>query len=223
MPDGSCRVLEPHTLFLRNPEIPHTTRFFAGDPFLELFFVFDKATSFLLTESVMLGDRPLVLSLQSEPWVLARLVSVVRRMNLPEYEAPTFSLLVEVLQTVENAYLTVDTGPVDPWEAVVSQAARDMEDHPSARVNLPEMATRLGSSYTAFRRAFKALRGISPGRYQIQCRIQKACRLLRDHSIPEVAEILQYADQFTFSRQFKQYVGLAPKHFQEKLLHRREF
>lgn len=217
--NGPAWPLKANSLFLRNPQVPHTTHFYPHTHFQELFIVFDKFTSQLLTETVILGNRPLVANLDSEPWVLPRLANLVHRMNRPDYEAPTLPLMLEILQTVDDAYHAVCSGDSDHWDVIISHAARAIADHPQGRTDLERLAAQHNVSYTAFRRAFKELRGVAPGRFQIQCRIQKACRLLRHHPIAEVAEALAYADQFTFSRQFKKYVGVAPKHFQHKLTH----
>ncbi len=85
-------------------------------------------------------------------------------------------------------------------------------------LSLEDMFDDLGLSYSRLRNLFRSTYGISPGDYRIQVRIEQACALLettRD-SIQEIADQLGYTDAFTFSKQFKQRIGVAPNHFRNR-------
>jgi AraC-like DNA-binding protein len=73
----------------------------------------------------------------------------------------------------------------------------------------------IGVSYPRLRNLFSETYGISLGNYRIQVRVEQACALLEtsSKSIQEIADQLGYADAFTFSKQFKQRIGVAPKLF----------
>ena len=80
-----------------------------------------------------------------------------------------------------------------------------------------EEARKLGVSYAHFRRLFRDFFGVPPGAYLLESRIQQAAVLLA-HTRAPVADIAQecgFADEFYFSRIFKKYRRMAPKHYRE--------
>jgi len=83
---------------------------------------------------------------------------------------------------------------------------------------LEETLDGLGLSYSRLRNLFRSTYGISPGDYRIQVRIEQACALLETtrHSIQQIADLLGYTDAFTFSKQFKKRIGVAPHHFRKR-------
>lgn len=101
------------------------------------------------------------------------------------------------------------------YRAVVAEACARLQQ-PGARVHLPNLARDLGLGYELFRKVFQQDMGISPGAYQIRQRMNQACHLLTDPqvSIRTVSEQLGYPDVYTFSKQFKLLVGMAPREFQ---------
>lgn len=70
-------------------------------------------------------------------------------------------------------------------------------------------------SYSRLRTLFKEAYGTSPGIYRIQVRLNRACALLDTTSLPisEISEVLGYADAFSFSKQFKQRIGVTPSRY----------
>ena len=60
-------------------------------------------------------------------------------------------------------------------------------------------------------RSLKAEVGLTPHQFQIQNRIRKAQRLIREaNTITKVALTTGFCDQSHFIKQFKKYVGLPP-------------
>lgn len=68
-----------------------------------------------------------------------------------------------------------------------------------------------------FIRKFKATIGMSPGQYITQARMRKSVELITDTNIKihEIAKMMGYADQYSFSKAFKKYYGEAPLHFRK--------
>jgi AraC-like DNA-binding protein len=58
-------------------------------------------------------------------------------------------------------------------------------------------------------------------RYRTACRINRACTLLSDGSLAnkKIAEKLGFANEFHFSRRFKQFPGQSPTEFRRSLAH----
>lgn len=96
---------------------------------------------------------------------------------------------------------------------LIEEARRLLDADLYQRINLAQVAAKLGIDYHRFRRLFTQTIGISPGQYRIQRRIALARRLLmqRHLSVSEVARELGYPDPFVFSRQFKRVTGMTPR------------
>lgn len=81
-------------------------------------------------------------------------------------------------------------------------------------VSYEKIAESFGLTYETFRKKFKTYMGVSPLQFRLSVKFQYAQRMLSEgSSITYVAQETGYADAFTFSRQFKKYVGKPPKAF----------
>lgn len=81
------------------------------------------------------------------------------------------------------------------------------------------VARALKLGYDSFRKRFAAINGMSPARFQMLRRIELACTLLREGALPikEIAERTGFADEFHFSKRFRQIVGQPPGRFRESV------
>lgn len=94
------------------------------------------------------------------------------------------------------------------------KACAILSERVDEKVLLPDIAKEMGMSYRSFRRLFESILGISPGQYLIKLRIERAKDLLESGKAPrEVAELLNYPDVYTFSRQFKRFSGISPAQY----------
>lgn len=83
----------------------------------------------------------------------------------------------------------------------------------------PEVVARsLKLGYDTFRKSFAAATGMAPARFQMLRRIEHACTLLRNDSLPlkSIAERTGFADEFHFSKRFRQIVGQPPGRFRKQ-------
>lgn len=105
----------------------------------------------------------------------------------------------------------------DPAAAMISEACSLLSRRLDQRISIPAIATQFDLSYERFRKVFRRQMGLSPGEYRIRRRIDRARVLLVQErlSVSAVAEDLGYKDPFTFSRQFKQIVGISPQKFRQ--------
>jgi AraC-like DNA-binding protein len=110
-----------------------------------------------------------------------------------------------------------DAGPEAAEEAAdpIAQACRMLEADLAAREPLPRIAERVGLGYERFRHRFAREAGTSPARYRDAHRIQAACELLRGTALThrQIAHMLGYADEFHFSKRFRQATGRSPRAF----------
>ena len=88
---------------------------------------------------------------------------------------------------------------------------------------LPELAHRLGVSYTWFRRMFVHHTGLSPHQYRIQIKLGRARTLLSETAltVKEVAFRCGFESEHYFSRLFKRKTGVAPREWRQSFSGRR--
>lgn len=96
--------------------------------------------------------------------------------------------------------------------AAVSRVIEHVARHLDSPLHLEELAALAGLSVFQLDQRIRSLFGVSAGQYVIRARIERACDLLRHAQDPisEVALACGYADQASFTRQFRKSVGLTP-------------
>ncbi|NLO72806.1 MAG: helix-turn-helix transcriptional regulator [candidate division WS1 bacterium] len=98
--------------------------------------------------------------------------------------------------------------------SLAAQAQALMARHLSAPLSLAELARRLNVSPSTLSHRFREQTGLSPGLAQRQTRIAAARQLLANGgSVAETSQQLGFANQFHFSRLFRQVEGLPPAEF----------
>lgn len=95
---------------------------------------------------------------------------------------------------------------------------RHIESHFTETLSMKKLAWSIGLSSTHFNRRFQALLRMSPSRYVLTLRVQKAQRLLTltAHSIVEVALRSGFYDQSHFTRKFRMATGMTPKAYRRR-------
>jgi len=93
---------------------------------------------------------------------------------------------------------------------------RRVTEYMQAKIDSPlrtaELAAISRLSYSHFCRAFKGSTGLSPYRWHLKSRVERACVLLTetDLSVAEVAYNMGFSDQSHFTRTFTKIVGASP-------------
>lgn len=105
-------------------------------------------------------------------------------------------------------------------ENVIDKVVNQIRGFPQKPFDLKETARLHGMSEATFRRCWKAAVGESPRRFVEKLRMQEACRLLVETSLPinDVAHQLGFADELYFSRRFRSLMGLPPRSYRRKHL-----
>jgi AraC-like DNA-binding protein len=96
--------------------------------------------------------------------------------------------------------------------AAVSRVVEHVTQHLGSPLHLEDLAALAGLSVFQLDQRIRGLYGVTAGQYVLRARIEQACHRLR-HSLDPISEIALdcgYADQASFTRQFRKSVGLTP-------------
>jgi len=214
---NGSKVVGPGELFFLFPEIAH--RYGAkrgGSGWDEFYVVFEGPVFDLWRRVGLLDPRRSFLSLEPVSYWTKRLQSC---LAAPGLDGDRASLMRVVrLQEVLWEALSADEWRTDepPW---LREACSRLADPEERRVGLKGMARHLGVSFETFRKGFRAVTGKPPARYRAEKLVEEAARLLArgQWSSKEIAERLGFADEFHFSKRFKQVVGVPPREFRRRM------
>ncbi|WP_244297380.1 helix-turn-helix domain-containing protein [Brevibacillus antibioticus] len=120
-----------------------------------------------------------------------------------------FQQLLHLIWSHAERQATVETS------SVVDQTISYMHANYAEPISLDDLANRAGFTPRYYTEVFKKKVGKSPIEYLTSCRMEHAKTLLRESNkrLREVARLVGYADEFYFSRRFKQQVGVSPTVF----------
>ncbi|APY11610.1 hypothetical protein BWZ22_10310 [Seonamhaeicola sp. S2-3] len=107
---------------------------------------------------------------------------------------------------------------LDDLNSMISRAKSIMYKNINSSINLIEIASDLGVSYSKFRIDFKKQTGVSPLQYHLLLKIEKSKELLlnSNKSQKEIAFELGFESHHYFNRLFKKKTNLTPKQFRLK-------
>jgi transcriptional regulator GlxA family with amidase domain len=93
-----------------------------------------------------------------------------------------------------------------------------IESHVAERISLPELAEIAGLCDSHFSRAFKQSVGVSPHRYIVQRRVERAVALIEqtDRTLGDIALDVGFFDQSHFTRLFAEVFGETPSSFRQR-------
>ena len=102
--------------------------------------------------------------------------------------------------------------------AALSGCIEHIHRHLDEPPRLPALAAMAGMSIYQFDQRIRALFRLSAGQYLVKVRIDAACERLRHGAQPisRIALDCGYSDQSSFSRQFRQTVGMSPLAYRRK-------
>ena len=143
------------------------------------------------------------------------LVDFEQIMQLCRQQPPGFQIQLGtiVLQLLAHMHTSEINLRTNQSESEIVQTARSiMTLHVDDSIEVEQIAGELGLEYTHFLDIFKHYTGLTPYKYFLQLRIQRAKELLETPglSIKEVSGIMNFENQYYFSRIFKKKTGYAP-------------
>lgn len=214
MSNGKAFPLGPGTLYHSLGYPGAEVEFETQQSVTEIFLVLDAGTAGNLRRLSVLNDEPVV-QVGCDPAILNGFRRLRSVCELSYHQMTKRRILSELLQFLQLIYdPAVPASGVDSMSRALVNAARQLREDSTGSLTIPEVAAACGISYTSLRRAFVLHMGISPVRFRLYHRMRHAALLLRGHTVSEVAALLEYADPFVFSAQFKRVFGMPPKTFQ---------
>lgn len=124
-------------------------------------------------------------------------------------EARSRAVVTELLHELkERGGLAEPGATYDAYKLVKAY----MEQHYDQPLKIKELCERFGISESFFRKLFVKYNGCSPKQHMTQIRYEQATRLLTYTHEPlrTIAEACGFADEYHFSKRFKQKYGVAP-------------
>ncbi len=102
-------------------------------------------------------------------------------------------------------------------KVMLKQAIEYIDAHLGENLSLKAMADTLHISQYHFCRLFKQSTGMSPHRYLMQQRIERAKQLLKqpELTVTHIAYKCGFANQSHFARYFRRYTGVSPTQFRQ--------
>ena len=154
-----------------------------------------------------------VVRVRDEDLLLGAFSSVIDAIHAgrPALQQVAAGATLYILSLLYSALQPGQEGRQDVTRAI-HEAMRRMADPTQETPPLPELARRLGVSYTWFRRTFVHHTGLSPHQYRLQLRVGRARALLSETSltVKEVAFRSGFESEHYFCRLFKRKTGVAP-------------
>lgn len=97
-------------------------------------------------------------------------------------------------------------------EVALDEIIRMIQHEPGLRWNVDTLAHQAHLSRAQFVRRFRAVAGLSPVRFMIHARLERARQLIQETNmtLEQIAAALGYTDVGFFCRQYKHYAGSAP-------------
>ncbi|WP_454651123.1 GlxA family transcriptional regulator [Bradyrhizobium liaoningense] len=143
---------------------------------------------------------------------LLQMMRVIDRFSGPVIASQCAkSMLIDVSQTSQTPYLPLLTHK-EHSDSIVHRAQRWLEKNMAREILISELSNEVATSERTLIRRFKATLNQTPLGYLQDMRIEAARTFLEagDLSISVIAERVGYSDTSSFSRLFKERMGLSP-------------
>lgn len=214
---GEGYSLKPGCVFIREPNVPHSTLIDAESDYAEWFIVCDPITANILT-SLELRPPACVFSVGCSSLLLDKIAEITENIRQSQDKLGSASLQLKFATFLDYLFQKANQNKEqNTWNRIVEEACEWLDNPAHDWIDLEQLAGQLGVAYPSFRRAFTEIKGMPPGEYRIRHRLNRACHLLAESSVRETSERLRYADPFAFSAQFKRYMGISPSDYQQSI------
>lgn len=139
----------------------------------------------------------------------------IHNAKLPLYIPEENSILLRLITFLVQSSVSKK----NPVRSDMMHATTYLREHLHEDIDLQAYAEKLHLSYSRFAHLFTETVGVSPHKYLLQARIDKAAELLLTSSmnINEIADSAGFHDPLYFSRLFRRYTGFSPSEYKNAL------
>lgn len=195
------------------PELEHWYGPPPGDRWDELYLVFEGPVFDLWrSEGCFDISKPVVHLHPSDYW-LDRIKKTIGESN----KGDSFKMMAEAMR-MQSLLIDIQHAARDDIEADI-EWLEEAKEVIAEEADLHGAANKMGVAYEVFRKKFRKLSGMPPGKYRTAALIEQACDLLSDRSLTlrDIAEELGYCDEYHFSKQFSKTIGWSPREFRARI------
>lgn len=136
---------------------------------------------------------------------------ILKPINGAEFSTTLHELAIEFSKE-KNCDFGINTTHQVSIEESVNLIKKHLQENYLKSIPLGKIAEKFGFSQAYLTRIYMKVEGITPLKYQIDLRMNAAKKYLKDPSlsISDVATLLNYSDQFSFSKSFKAHENMSP-------------
>lgn len=161
-----------------------------------------------------------VFGIVTEGCIAIKIDDSVKQCKAGEY----FSIYPDVCHSIEpvsETYSLVSTcipGNSD-ITGELDTIKKEILGDPKMKLNIAKMSQKVNISSYHLIRKFSSETGLTPHKFQMQCRIRKAQELLREgHKVSDVAQMVGFCDQSHMDRVFRKHVGITPEEYKKSAI-----
>ncbi len=205
------------TLFYRIPGKIHTTKFFGNEEYAEATIGLDFSAYKYFSNFGFIDDRRPVQYIGVSKSILEEFYELYYFIKKGISRSNTSRIIkIQEFLIFLNKQVKKRMFKDDRYQQL-EIARKLLNKNCCTDIELAKIAKKAKLNYETFRKNFKETYGVSPSEYKIKKRLDKACTMLLSTSIKDVAFKLNYSDQYTFSNQFKRYIGMSPKKYRNMI------
>jgi AraC-like DNA-binding protein len=205
----------PGDLVFQFPGVKHFSMPTGSRRWTRFFIAFEGPVFDFWREHGLLDPRQPVIHLEPISYWWARLQSILET-HQPLWQGRSLLEVSRLQEFLADAYCQRENkGELPADRKWLAHACQQIDDSLTRRTDLRSIAKTLGTSYAVFRSRFTRLTGTAPGRFRTARLMAKAGELLVHSELTnkEIADQLDFADEFHFSRRFKSVSGHGPREF----------
>ncbi|PCJ52291.1 MAG: hypothetical protein COA79_24495 [Planctomycetota bacterium] len=184
-----------------------------------LYFVFEgQIFDYLRANNILNPKQPIFTLKPQIEWrrKLLKLMDDFRKAK----PSDTLTLIIQLQEIISHALKTPKGLKQIDKSGWVQKTIAYIKEYYLEEINYQELASHFNINYDTFRKYFKNEMGLSLTKFQLSLVMEKAGFYLCEEnlSVKETSNLLNYCDEFHFSKQFKKTTGMSPRQY-KLLLH----
>ncbi|GGO00179.1 AraC family transcriptional regulator [Saccharibacillus kuerlensis] len=214
--NGKTHPLAAGDLYCLFPQVLHEYRTDPEAPLRTMFLAFDGRMAVELLRRIGLTSQRPHLQSSSSDEIAADLRAFLAKTASDTSDLDRLAEFYRLFAALERTAVFEDDEPdTISW---LQRGLEYMEMHYADGITVEEAARYAGVGRTHFSKKFHERYGHTPVSHMQKLKLDEARMLLTQthYSLSEIALSVGYPDLFSFSKAFKKYTGLPPKHYRQQ-------